>query len=95
MPCTPGKARKLLKSGLAAVFRRFPFTIIVRERDEGATQPVAFKVDPGSKTTGLALVGEFPRQGRVVLFGANLQHRGDAIRKRLVDIASLYRLWYF
>lgn len=91
MPCTPGKARKLLKSGLAAVFRRFPFTIIVRERDEGATQPVAFKVDPGSKTTGLALVGEFPRQGRVVLFGANLQHRGDAIRKRLVDRRAIRR----
>src|SRR5919197_1996051 len=54
-------------------------------------QPVEFKVDPGSKTTGLALVGEFPKQGRVVLWAANLKHRGDAIRKRLADRRALRR----
>ena len=49
------------------------------------------KVDPGSKTTGIALVGDFPTQGRVVLFGANLQHRGEAIRQRLADRRALRR----
>lgn len=29
MPCHAAKARKLLKKGKAAVFRRFPFTIIL------------------------------------------------------------------
>jgi 5-methylcytosine-specific restriction endonuclease McrA len=91
MPCTPGKARKLLKLGLAAVYRRVPFTIILREREGGDVQPIEFKVDPGSKTTGLALVGEFPKQGRVVLWGANLKHRGQAIKDKIESRRSLRR----
>ena len=30
-PCCPARARKLLKSGRAKVFRRFPFTIILQD----------------------------------------------------------------
>ena len=52
MPCHPARARELLASGKAAVHRRVPFTIILKERENGDTQPVAFKADPGSKTTG-------------------------------------------
>jgi hypothetical protein len=51
--------------------------IILADRGEaGAVQPVALKVDPGSKTTGIVLVGDFPAQGRVVLWAANLHYRG-------------------
>ncbi len=85
MPCHPARARQLLTAGRAAVYRTAPFTIILKDRAEGDVQPVAAQFDPGSKTTGIALVGEFPQQGRVVLFGANLHHRGDAIRKRLAN----------
>jgi 5-methylcytosine-specific restriction endonuclease McrA len=81
----------LLTAGKAAVYRLHPFTIILKQRADGDVQPVEFKVDPGSKTTGIALVGDFPKQGKVVLFGANLQHRGDAIRKRLADRRALRR----
>jgi len=85
MPCHPARARQLLTAGRAAVYRTAPFTIILQDRAEGEVQPVAAQFDPGSKTTGIALVGEFPQQGRVVLFGAHLHHRGEAIRKRLAD----------
>ena len=61
MPCHPARARELLASGKAAVHRRFPFTIILKERTGGDVQPVALKIDPGSKTTGLALVADFQR----------------------------------
>ena len=61
MPCHPARAKELLKSGKAAVYRRFPFTIILKEREGGDTQPVALKIDLGSKTTGLALVADFKR----------------------------------
>ncbi|MEL6526890.1 MAG: RRXRR domain-containing protein, partial [Chloroflexota bacterium] len=54
MPCHPARARELLKKGKAAVFRQYPFTIILLER--GDTQETQVKVDPGSKTTGLAIV---------------------------------------
>jgi 5-methylcytosine-specific restriction endonuclease McrA len=85
MPCHPARARELLSAGRAAVYRAVPFTIILKDRADGDVQPVEFKADPGSKTTGIVLVGDFPQQGKVVLVGINLQHRGDAIRKRLAD----------
>ncbi len=91
MPCRPARARQLLSAGRAAVYRRQPFTIILKDRADGDLQPIEFKVDPGSKTTGIALVGDFPKQGRIVLFGANLQHRGEGIRKRLADRRALRR----
>jgi 5-methylcytosine-specific restriction endonuclease McrA len=77
-----------LRKSRAAVYRRVPFTIILRARDGGQTQPVELKADPGSKTTGLALVVEGKR-GRKVVWAANLHHRGDAIRKRLAARRAL------
>lgn len=89
MPTNPARARKLLTAGKAAVYRMQPFTIILKDRDDGDTQPVEVKVDPGSKTTGIALVGHFEQQGAVVLFGANLNHRGQAIKNNLESRRSL------
>ncbi len=82
MPCHPARAKELLDAGKAAVYRRFPFTIILKEREGGDTQPVALKIDSGSKTTGLALVADF-QSGKRVIWGAELTHRGPAIRKDL------------
>lgn len=91
MPCRPSRARRLLLDGRAAVYRRQPFTIILKYGVEPNPQPIEFKADPGSKTTGMALVGHFPKQGRVVLWSANLFHRGQAIRERLASRRSLRR----
>ena len=91
MPTRPARARRLLRDKKAAVYRIHPFTIILIDRADGETQPIEAKFDPGSKTTGIALVGEFPQQGRVVLFAANLNHRGDSIHKRLTDRLSIRR----
>ena len=65
MPCHPARARELLNKGKAAVYRTFPFTIILKEREGGDTQPIAFKIAPGSKATGMALVADFKRGNRV------------------------------
>ena len=91
MPTRPARARKLLTAGRAAVYRLHPFTIILKDRADGETQEVEVKVDPGSKTTGMALVGHFEQQGAVVLFGANLNHRGQAIKNALESRRSLRR----
>jgi hypothetical protein len=53
MPCS---ARLPLERGRAVAVRRYPFTIRLRDRVGGATQPVRIKLDPDSKTTGIALV---------------------------------------
>lgn len=90
MPCTPKRARKLLTAGKAAVYRMQPFTIILKFREDGELQPIEFKVDPGSKTTGIALVALFER-GRVLIWAANLRHRGQAIRAGLESRRSLRR----
>jgi 5-methylcytosine-specific restriction endonuclease McrA len=85
-PCKPSMARKLLTSGKAAVFRRYPFTIILKKEITAIPRPTILKIDPGSKTTGIALL-----QGEKVIWGAELTHRGQAIKASLESRRSLRR----
>ena len=86
-PCHPARARKLLSGGKAAVFRRYPFTIILKEEKEDVkTQPSRLKIDPGSRTTGLAIL-----QGDKVIWAAELAHRGLSIKSSLADRHALRR----
>jgi len=86
-PCHPSVARKLLSSGKAAILRKYPFVIILKESKlKITTAPVQLKLDPGSRTTGIALV-----QGGKVIFGAELTHRGQAIKARLESRRALRR----
>ncbi len=82
MPCHPARARALLAKGKAVVFRQAPFTIILTEREDGICQDLSLKIDPGSKTTGVALVADFNNSDCVV-WAAHLKHRGAAIKKAL------------
>ena len=78
-PIHPGAARLLLSEGKAAIYRRFPFTVILKRAvDRPIVETVTLKVDPGSKTTGIALVQE----GKVI-FAAELEHRGQQIKDAL------------
>ena len=86
-PCHPSVARKLLGSVNAAVFRMYPFTIILKKScPEVIVAPIQLKLDPGSKTTGIALV-----QGNKVIWGAELTHRGQAIKASLESRRSIRR----
>src|SRR6476620_5509704 len=85
-PIRPGLARKLLTNGNAAVFKRYPFTLILKVEVTSHQEPITLKIDPGSKTSGLALV-----QGESVIFGAELTHRGQAIKASLESRRSLRR----
>lgn len=82
MPCSPARARELMNNKKAKMFKLQPFTIILVDRQGGDIQAIEEKIDPGSKTTGLALVGSF-KQGKRVIFAANLVHRGELIKKKL------------
>jgi RRXRR protein len=80
-PVHPGRARLLLKQGKAAVWRRYPFTIILHSAvDNPPLLPLRLKLDPGSKTTGMALVNDATGQ---IVWAAELSHRGHAIRSAL------------
>jgi 5-methylcytosine-specific restriction endonuclease McrA len=85
-PIRPGMARKLLTTGKADVFKRYPFTIILKVEIAAPQEPITLKLDPGSKTTGIALV-----QGKNVIFGAELTHRGQSIKASLESRRSLRR----
>lgn len=54
MPCSPGKARLLLKQQKACVVKRTPFTIKLLYGSTGYKQPITLGVDAGSKHVGLS-----------------------------------------
>ncbi len=94
MPCSEKRARLMLSRGRARVHQMIPFTIRLVDRllEDSELQPVRLKLDPGSKTTGIALVREKETvdvsTGEIistftVLMLLELQHRGAAIRKAL------------
>lgn len=85
-PCRPVTARKLLSANKASVFRQFPFTIILKKVVTDTPEPIALKIDPGSKVTGIALV-----QNDQVIWGAELTHRGQTIKMSLESRSSLRR----
>ena len=85
-PIHPAKARLLLNQEKAAVFRCYPFTIILKEVVKETPKPITLKIDPGSKVTGLALV-----QGNQVIWGAELTHRGQQIKDALTSRRQLRR----
>lgn len=54
MPCSPRKARLLLKSEKAMVVQRTPFTIRLRYGSSGYKQVVSLGVDAGTKHIGVS-----------------------------------------
>ncbi|MEU6678010.1 RNA-guided endonuclease IscB [Streptomyces sp. NPDC046925] len=89
MPCHPARARELLGKGRAVVHRQVPFTIRLKDRTrvESEVDGVQLRIDPGSKTTGIALTDEKRESGhrgepvlvRRGLMTAELRHRGGQI----------------
>jgi 5-methylcytosine-specific restriction endonuclease McrA len=78
-PIHPGLARRLLSTGKAAIFRRYPFTIILKaEVIEPINTDIEVKIDPGSKTTGIVLV-----KRNKVIWAGEIQHRGATIKANL------------
>ncbi|MHC5731855.1 MAG: RRXRR domain-containing protein, partial [Nostoc sp.] len=85
----PAQARQLLRNAVAAIYRQFPFTLILKEsRSKSPVLHLRLKIDPGAKFTGLALVND--ASGEVV-FAAELKHRGFAIRDALTSRRQLRR----
>jgi len=79
MPCTPAKARKLLRAGRASVVKRCPFTIQLSWQCEGCVQEVRAGIGKGSHITGICCVGN----GKA-LFSAEIHHRKD-VKDRMDD----------
>lgn len=88
-PVHPAQARQLLRSKKAAIYRQFPFTLILKESRTGTpVLPLRLKIDPGAKVTGIGLVND---SSALVVFVAELKHRGFAIRDALTSRRQLRR----
>jgi 5-methylcytosine-specific restriction endonuclease McrA len=67
----------------------YPFTIILkRVVPDAAPESLRVKIDPGSKTTGLALVSDATGQ---VAWAGELTHRGQRIREALLARTAVRR----
>ena len=73
-------ARILLFSKQAVIYKRFPFTIRLRN-DNAVLKDKSYtvKLDPGSRTTGVAITDD--KESVVML--AEIEHRGHIIKKSL------------
>ena len=80
---TPNRARHLLSSGRAVVHMMYPFTIRIKDVDSRLFEKQKeyhIKIDPGSKYTGIAII---EKDTNIVVFFAQIEHRGDAVRAAL------------
>lgn len=89
MPTTPARARLLLKRRQAAILRRFPLVLMLKDaRPEAVVEPLRVKLDPGSKTSGIAVVNNHTGE---VVWAAELTHRSQQIHRALTRRRAVRR----
>ena len=76
MPCSPCKARKLLKQGKAKVKRTEPFIIQLLYGSTGYKQPITLGIDAGSKHIGVSA-----STAKQELYAADVEIRNDIVEK--------------
>jgi hypothetical protein len=84
MPCSPRKARLLLREGKAKVINYTPFTIQLTYATGETVQEVSIGIDLGTKHTGIAVTSE-----NKVLAKGEIEVRQDV--KNLLDTRRTYR----
>ena len=72
MPCSPTRARKLLRDGKAEPVRRTPFVIRLKAATGETRQPITLGVDAGSKHVGLSAT-----TAKEELFASEVELRQD------------------
>ena len=82
VPCCEIRARLLLERGRAVVVRRYRFTIRIKDRAGGETQPVRIKIDPGRKATSPSFATGTNHPATVPAL-AELMYRGRQIGEAL------------
>ena len=76
MPCSPRKARMLLKEGKAKVAKRTPFTIQLTIATGETKQEITIGIDAGSKTIGVSATTD-----KEELFSAEVELRNDIVKE--------------
>ena len=94
MPCHPARARKLLIKGRAVPHHTkglFGIRLLDRTRNQSSVQDVAINIDPGSQTTGIAVVTDDENDQRTVLAALEIKHHAFTIKATLTKRRSFRR----
>ena len=86
MPTHPARARKLMRKGRAVphhIKDIFGVRLLDRTRAESNVQEIGINIDPGSKTTGIAVVTDNEDGQRTVLAALEIKHRAFTIKSTL------------
>jgi len=93
MPCSPKRARMLLKEKKAIVVRRKPFTIKLLYGSGGYKQPITLGIDTGYSNIGLSAVTD-----KKEVFSGELKLRSNIVKlisnRRVYRKTRRSRLWY-
>ncbi|MCP4744735.1 MAG: hypothetical protein GY874_01140 [Desulfobacteraceae bacterium] len=92
MPCNRARAKRLLDSNHAAVFKKYPFSRIFKDWEAKPAQLAGLRIDQDSKTTAISLAVSGIKTNRDV-FALNLNHRANLIQKALTDRRSMHKGW--
>ena len=84
MPCSPRKARLLLKAGKAKVVQREPFTIQLLYGSTGYKQDITIGVDTGHSEVGVSVTTSSKE-----IFSSVFQMRNDVSKK--IEACKMYR----
>ena len=88
---TEKRARKLMESHRACIYRTYPTVIIIKDldvRDFTNVPSYRIKIDPGSKYTGIAIVCNETNE---VVMMLQLEHRGESIVELLQTRSAVRR----
>ncbi|MCX6991448.1 MAG: RNA-guided endonuclease IscB [Chlamydiae bacterium] len=94
MPASEKRARLLLQRGRAVVIKMYPFTNRLKDRVGGEVQPIRLKIDPGSLSTGIAVVKKIETGDTTTCQVTNLfqiNHRGQSISSALTSRRAMRR----
>jgi hypothetical protein len=84
MPCSPRKARHLLKKKKAEVIKLEPFTIKLTYGSSGYVQPIRLGMDPAYKTIGLSAIS-----GKKEIYKSEIELRTDI--PKLLEQKRMFR----
>lgn len=93
MPCSPAKARKLLKGERAVVTKLYPFTIKLTFKCENITQDITLGIDAGFQNIGFSCLTDKKEltSGTLILDGKTSERLTE---KRNYRKLRRNRLWY-
>ena len=94
MPTHPARARKLMQQSRAVphhVKGLFGIRLLDRTREQSSVQDVAINIDPGSQTTGIAVVADNEDGQRTVLAALEIKHRAFTIKATLTKSDAICR----